>query len=144
MTPEGKRRHYAAERVIYTAVKLEEAALLVRMRTEDLERRLRAAVDCGILPDDLKAMTRNPDGTDAGAIIDRVYREYLDDEFEVTGRDTVMYCLAHKRKVTWLPGPAWWIHDNDLPLTGSLGDPRSCASMWSAPSPIEVARKAAS
>ena len=31
-----------------------------------------------------------------------------------------MYCLAHRRRVRWLPAPMWWHHD----------DLRSCMAMW--------------
>lgn len=78
---------------------------------------------------------------------ERERREQMNSEFEVTGRDTVMYCLAHRRKVTWLPAPGWWIHDRDrLPLDlldGSPTDPRGCMAMWSAPAPITVTRRQA-
>jgi len=77
-------------------------------------------------------------------------REDAERDFEVTGRDTVMYCLAHRRKVTWMPAPGWWIHadkEGRLPLDlldGHPGDPRGCASMWNAPAPITVTRRTSS
>jgi hypothetical protein len=76
-------------------------------------------------------------------VAERERREQMDREFEVTGRDTVMYCLAHRRKMTWLPAPAWWIHDDGRPSTGNGGDPRGCSSMWNAPAPIIITRRPA-
>jgi hypothetical protein len=70
-------------------------------------------------------------------------RNRIERDFDVTGRDTVMYCLAHRRKMKWLPSPAWWIHDDGRPSTGNGGDPRGCSSMWGAPAPIAVTRKVA-
>jgi hypothetical protein len=69
-------------------------------------------------------------------------REKVDREFEVTGQDTVMYCLTHRRKVTWLPAPGWWIHDDGRPSSGNPTDPRGCMAMWDAPAPIIITRKA--
>jgi hypothetical protein len=74
-------------------------------------------------------------------------RDRIDREFEVTGQDTVMYCLAHRRKLAWLPLPGWWIHDNghrplDF-LDGSPTDPRGCRALWNAPAPITVTRRTA-
>lgn len=73
---------------------------------------------------------------------ERQRREQVDREFEVTGRDTVMYCLAHKRKIRWLPAPGWWIHDDHGRLAGNPTDPRGCLAMWDAPAPIIITRKA--
>jgi hypothetical protein len=67
------------------------------------------------------------------------------------GRDTVATCLAHRRKVKWIPAPGWWIHDDSRPhytaevlYEGSwrkLGDPRSCSGLWNAPSPLVTIRR---
>lgn len=73
MTPEEKRRHYAAERVIYMAVKLSEAHSLVQMRTEALEARLHAAARAGIPRSQAEAMTEDLDDIDVEAMLDRAY-----------------------------------------------------------------------
>jgi hypothetical protein len=57
------------------------------------------------------------------------------------GADTVLWCLAHRRKMRWLPAPAWWIHDDGLPSGGNPTDSRGCMSMWSAPAPINASRR---
>lgn len=92
-----------------------------------------------------EAAALGEDNWNLAAELDR--RKQLDREFEVTGRDTVMHCLAHRRKVTWLPLPGWWIHDRDrLPLDlldGNPTDPRGCMAMWGAPAPITITRKIA-
>lgn len=41
-----------------------------------------------------------------------------------------MYCLAHRRRVRWLPAPAWWIHNDGRPSIGNPTDPRGCMAMW--------------
>jgi hypothetical protein len=34
-------------------------------------------------------------------------------------------CIAHRRRVTWIPAPGWWIH----------ADNETCSSMWNARAP---------
>jgi hypothetical protein len=73
-------------------------------------------------------------------------------EYEVLGRDTTACCLAHKRKVRWLPAPAWWIHDDYRPhvpgivywegRAWTLTDRRTCSGMWDAGAPIVTVRRA--
>jgi hypothetical protein len=140
MTDEEKRRESAASRLAFTATRLSEALTAVEVRTKNLEDRIRTAADSGVPMDEAEAMTRDLDGIDVAGMIRRVY---LDEKFEVTGRDTVMYCLAHRRKVTWLPLPGWWIHDDGRPSTGNPSDPRGCLGMWAAPAPITVTRRPA-
>jgi hypothetical protein len=142
MTPGEKRRHYAAERVANAAVKLSEGLTAVEVRTKRLEQVLRNAADQGVPMYEAEAMTKDLNGIGVAGMIRRAYLG--DDKFEVTGRDTVMYCLAHRRKVTWLPLPGWWIHDDGRPSTGNGSDPRGCAPMWNAPAPLTTTRKASS
>jgi hypothetical protein len=73
MTPEEKRRHYAGERVAYTAVILSEAQTIVRLRTERLQDRLTAAAGAGVPRAEAEAMTRDLDGVDVAAMLDRAY-----------------------------------------------------------------------
>jgi hypothetical protein len=69
-----------------------------------------------------------------------------DDGFEETGRDTVVWCLRHRRRCVWMPAPGWWIHDKGhLPLDlldGHPTDPRGCSSLWHADAPTTVTRRA--
>jgi hypothetical protein len=73
VTPEEKRRHYAAERVAYTAVILSEAQTIVRLRTERLQDRLTAAADAGVPRAEAEAMTRDLEGIDVAAMLDQAY-----------------------------------------------------------------------
>lgn len=75
MTPEEKRRHYAAERVAYAAVLSSEALTVVRLRTERLEERLAHAARSGVPRAEAEAMTRDLDGIDVKAMLDRAYAE---------------------------------------------------------------------
>lgn len=138
MTPEQKRRESAADQLAYAAVRLSEGLTAVQTRTARLEDRLAAAAECGVPVTDAEAMTKDLPGIDVAGMIRRAY---LDGVYEVEGRDTVVYCTAHRRKCTWLPAPAWWIHDDRLPLTGNLTDPRGCQSLWNYPSPLTFTRK---
>jgi hypothetical protein len=38
------------------------------------------------------------------------------------------WCVAHRRRLTWMPAPGWWIH----------ADNRTCSSMWNARAPKGV------
>lgn len=144
MTPEKRRRDSAADQVAYAAVRLSEGLTAVRTRTARLEERLRTAAREGMPCDEAEAMTKDL-GLDVAFMVRRVYTELMDEEFEVTGRDTVMWCLRHRRQVTWLPAPGWWIHVKDrMPLDardGHPGDPRGCLAMWAADAPIEIRRR---
>lgn len=73
MTPEERRRYYAAERVAYTAVILSEARTIVRLRTERLQDRLIAAAGAGVPRTEAEAMTRDLDGIDVAAMLDQAY-----------------------------------------------------------------------
>lgn len=73
MTPaEKRRREVAAERAAYTAVMLEEAVLLVKLRTESLEDRLTYAAGQGITRAEAEAITEGL-GDQGGRMLDRVY-----------------------------------------------------------------------
>lgn len=138
-----RRREAAANRLAYTANWLSEAHILVQFRTGRLEERLRAAVGAGVPYHEAEAMTKDL-GWEALAMLRSAYL----DGFEVTGADTEMWCLAHGRRVQWMPAPGWWIHvKGNLPLDGLDGsptDPRGCRAMWNADAPITVTRKAES
>lgn len=73
MTPDEKRRYYAAERVAYVAVILSEAQTIVRLRTERLQDRLTAAAGAGVPRAEAEAMTRDLDGIDVAAMLDQAY-----------------------------------------------------------------------
>lgn len=73
MTPEEKRRHYATESVIYTAVRLSEALTATRTRTRTLEERLITAARRGVPRAEAEAVTRGLDGIDVAAMLDRAY-----------------------------------------------------------------------
>ena len=148
MTPEEKRREAAAERVAHTATVLSEALALVAGRAERLEQRIRTAAWAGVSQVDVEAMTR--DGLEGLPFpgVQGMIRDAYADLWEVTGQDTRLWCLAHRRPCRWLPHPAWWIHDDGLrdhgrPASGTPGHPDGCSSMWSADAPITVTRKAA-
>ncbi len=34
-------------------------------------------------------------------------------------------CIRHKRRLAWMPAPAWWIHDDNL-----TGPAHTCTAMW--------------
>lgn len=139
-SPADRRRDNAADQVAYAATALSEALTLVQVRSAKLEERLRAACEAGVQRYEAEAMTKDL-SPEVAERISRIYAEFLADKFEVTGADTVMWCLAHRRKVTWMPAPGWWIHDDGRPSTGHPGDPRGCSSMWAADAPITVTRK---
>lgn len=139
MTPEQRRRYVAAEHVAYTASRLAESLIAIQVRTGNLEERVRTAARAGMPRAEAEAMTKDL-GFEVAAMVRRVYLG--DDKYEVTGQDTVMYCLAHRRKVTWLSF-GWWIHDDGRPSTGNPVDPRGCSAMWEAPAPGEVKRRTA-
>lgn len=74
MTPEEHRRENAADRVAYMAGELSLAVLLVRLRTELLEERLRYAAEHGVSRAECEAMTREGlDGIDVKGTLDRAY-----------------------------------------------------------------------
>lgn len=140
-TAPDRARKSAAWRVAYMATELSTVLGTMRLRTQLLEERIAAAAVSGVPRAEVEAMTGDAlDGIDVAGMIERAYGP-PEDLFEVNGRDTVMYCLAHRRRVRWLPAPAWWIHDDGLPGGGNLTDPRGCMPMWWASAPIEITRK---
>lgn len=40
------------------------------------------------------------------------------------------FCVAHRRRVLWMPAPTWWYHRSFL-----NGAPETCNPMWNAHSP---------
>jgi hypothetical protein len=134
------RQKDVAGRLSAAATMLGEAISLVRSRTAILEEHLRAAGAAGVPYDEAEAMVKDL-GWEAQAMLRSAYL----DGYEVTGADTRMHCLAHRRLVEWIPAPGWWIHVKEgLPLDGLDGsptDPRGCRSMWNADAPITITRK---
>jgi hypothetical protein len=141
----ARRRENAAERVAYAATMLTEALTLVRVRAKRLEETVQAAARHDVPMREVEAMTK--DGLEdlpfpgVQGMIRRAYAEL----YEVTGADTVMWCVAHRRQVRWIPFPGWWIHvKGSLPLDGLDGtpsDPRGCRGMRNAEEPITITRK---
>jgi hypothetical protein len=40
------------------------------------------------------------------------------------------FCVAHRRRVLWMPSPTWWYHRSFL-----NGAPETCRPLWNAHSP---------
>jgi hypothetical protein len=142
MTPprsvEARRRETAAEKVSYAIGRLEDAHAMAASWTAKFEERVRAASRLGVPMDGIIAMLPEElNNFEIGCIIRRVYAEL----YTVEGADTVMWCLAHRRKVTWIPWPGWWIHDDNLRNIGGANDPRGCVPMLDATAPITVILK---
>lgn len=73
LTPEGRRYESAAWRVAYMATELSVAMGLVRLRTQALEERLRAAAGNGVPRSEAESMTYGLDGIDVSGMINRAY-----------------------------------------------------------------------
>jgi kynureninase len=142
--PEQIRNPKVAEaafnHLAYTSATLSEALLLVQTRTRSLEEALKRAAGSGVSYDLARAVTEDLDGI----LVEVMIRAAYEGLYDTAGADTVMWCLAHKRKVRWIPWPGWWIHDDDLPRVGGRNDSRGCRALLNADAPITVTRKAAS
>ena len=46
-------------------------------------------------------------------------------------------CIRHRRRLAWMPSPAWWFHDDNL-----SGPAHTCSAMWDKPAPKPPAEDA--
>jgi hypothetical protein len=140
----SQRRDAAARRVAYIATMLSEGLTVVQVRTQALEERIAAAARAGVPMREVEAMTDGLEGLPFPGVQGMIRDAYAA-LYDVTGADTEMWCLMHRRPVRWIPYPGWWIHvKGSLPLDsldGTRSDPRGCRGMTNADAPITITRK---